>query len=87
MGRGDSFQLQGLDGWECIDDTSAHTNGGEGYRWVTVVNDAVISQLDAAASCTNEDGMEGITLPAGLGFGGKIDSITLTSGVVLAYKR
>lgn len=83
MGRGDSYQLQGLDGWVCIDDTTPTVGP---FRWVTVINDAVIDVISTDSNCTNADGMTGITLPAGLSFGGEISDITLTSGVVLAYK-
>lgn len=86
MGRGDAYQVQGLDGWDCIDDTATHTGT---WRGILVVNDAVINALIVSDTATfgNDAGLEGITLPAGLFIGGNFTSIDLTSGVVLAFKR
>lgn len=86
MPRGDSYQLQGQDGFEVIDDTNAHTNGGDGFRWVTVLEDAEISAI-SGTNLTNAAGLQGVALSAGFQFGGEITSITLTSGSVIAYKR
>ena len=85
MPRGDSYQLQGQNGWECIDDTSAHTNGDDGFRWSQAIEDTVISAI-SGTDLTNAAGLAGPTITAGTAFGGHISSITLTSGTVLAYK-
>lgn len=86
MPAGDSYQLQGQDGIEVIDDTSTYTNGGNGYRGFVVLNDAVVATL-AGTNFTNASGATGITLAAGLYFPGHITSISLTSGVIAALKR
>lgn len=77
-------QALGKRGSEIIDDTSAHTGD-----WVAmiVVNDAEIAADGLTSNITNEDGLEGITLTAGLVVYGHITSIDLASGVVQMINR
>jgi len=72
-------QVLGKRGSRVVDDTATYTGD-----WVAmvVINDAVISVGGLTSEITNEDGLEGITLPAGLVIYGNITSIDLTSGVV-----
>lgn len=76
-----SYQLQGQNGGVVIADTTLVTGD---FTWISVANDAVISALET--NLEDSAGLLGITLPAGFGFGGQTSSITLTSGVVIAYK-
>lgn len=73
----------GLNGATVVDDTTA--TPGE-FGEVYVLNDAVISAI-TAPDIVNVSGITGITLPAETRIKGRIDSITLTSGVVIAYNR
>lgn len=75
---------QGNGGMTVIDDTSATTGK---FGGILVVDDAVISAITDAKGVTNSAGLVGITLPAGLYIPIPFDSITLTSGVVIAYNR
>lgn len=75
-----SYDLQGQGGGKVL------TNGDEAYnvRWLQCVTDCVIdtissSNLDLASSLT------GITIPAGVGIGGRIETVLMTSGVAIAY--
>jgi hypothetical protein len=49
-----------------------------------VINDAVIDDL-TSTNITDDDKLEDITIPAGVGIGGMFTSINVTSGVVIAY--
>lgn len=75
---------QGNGGMTVIDDTSA-TPGK--FGGLLVVNDAVISAITDAKDVTNASGLTSITLSAGLYIPIPFDSITLASGVIIAYNR
>lgn len=76
-----SYDLQGQGGGRVL-------VGGEtaqNVRWVQFLRDSIIfdieaSNLEEAAELTN-----GLTIPAGVGFGGKIENIELQSGLAIAY--
>jgi len=72
-------QSFGKRGSRIVDDTSTYTGD-----WVAmvVINDAEIATDGITSEIANEDGLEGITLPAGLVIYGSITSIDLASGVV-----
>ena len=54
-------------------------------RWVQVINDAVLDVAQSANITDSDFKLVGITLPAGLGFGGKFTYVSVVSGVVIAY--
>lgn len=65
-------------------------NAGATYtgniRWMQVISDAVLSSVaSASGNVLNPTRLQSITLPAGLGIGGRFSSVTLTSGVVIVY--
>lgn len=76
-----SYQLQGQNGGVVIYGTTPVTGN---FTWISVVNDAVFDALDT--NLEDSAGLLGITIPAGFGFGGQTSSVTLLSGVVIAYK-
>lgn len=88
MPRGDSFELQGLNGGVVI--SSAESPVAGEFRWIQVVNDAVLDALggDSFSGSTLENigVLIGPTLPAGLGIGGRFTGVSVTSGIVIAYK-
>ena len=50
------------------------------------MNDAVLSTVaSASGNVANPTRLQSITLPAGLGIGGRFSSVAVTSGVVIAY--
>ena len=53
-------------------------------RWIQVLNDAVLTNI-ASDNITDDYKLIGGTLPAGLGFGGKITGVSVASGVVIVY--
>ena len=76
-----SYNLQGIGGGIVL-------WAGDSYqgkiRWIQVLNDAIFDGF-SAWNITDDFKLVGITLPAGIGFGGKITGVSVTSGVVIAY--
>lgn len=85
MARGDSYQLQGQEGGVVLKSTSSEADGAGPFRWLLVVNDAVLSEI--GGNIRNGSDLVGPTLPAGLSFGGVLTSITVSSGLVIAYDQ
>jgi len=82
MARGDSYQLQGQQGGDVLG--AGDTISGD-YRWIQIVNDTVLDGLTSSNLDNANPALIGPTLPAGLGIGGKFTSISVTSGLVIAY--
>ena len=82
MARGDSYQLQGQQGGVVL-------GAGEGvtgnFRWIQIINDAVLETVTAPNLSGANINLIGPTLPAGLGIGGKFTQITVLTGLVIAY--
>ena len=53
------------------------------FRWVQFVNDTVLSAISAPNLTDSGSKLITITIPAGFGLGGTINSFTVTSGVVI----
>jgi hypothetical protein len=73
---------------------SVHMNstGGRGSGMIatgddrnTVVDIIVDFIASASGNVANPTRLQSITLPAGLGIGGRFSSVAVTSGVVIAY--
>jgi hypothetical protein len=77
-----SYDLMGQGGGRVITSASGAVTGT--FRWLQVVTDTVLSVF-TAPNITNATGLQTITIPAGVGIGGRITAITVTSGVVIAY--
>ena len=80
MPRGDSYQLQGQQGGEVI--AAGNTVNGN-FRWVQLLQDTVLSGF--SSNLNNDGDLLSTTLPAGLGIGGSITEVGVTSGLVIAY--
>ncbi len=79
-----AYDLQGQGG-SIVLSTAATTYTGN-IRWIQIVNDAVFSAVaSASGNVTGPARLQSITLPAGLGIGGRFSSVTLTSGVAIIY--
>jgi len=76
-----SFDLQGQGGGIVLG--AADSYEGK-IRWIQVINDAEIAGF-ISENITDDYKLVGVSLPAGIGFGGKFTFIELTSGVVIAY--
>jgi len=75
----------GLNGGEYINDTAAHTGD---FFCITATEDTVLASITSnidniADLCTGEDAT---TLAANTAIYGRITSVTLTSGAIIAYK-
>jgi len=76
-----SYDLQGQGGGIVISDTSTVTGN---FRWIQGITDFEITDI-TSSNISNDAGLTAITIPAGVGIGGRFTSIELTSGVVIAY--
>ena len=77
-----SYDLQGQGCGVVLGSTTASATGT--FRWIQVVNDAVLTSL-ASDNIVDATDLASITLPAGLGIGGRFTEITVSSGIVIAY--
>jgi hypothetical protein len=81
MARGDSYQLQGQQGGVVL-------GGGDlisgNFRWIQVIIDTVFIDI-TASNLDNSAGLTSITIPAGIGIGGKFTNIEVSTGTVIAY--
>lgn len=86
MGRGDSYQLQGIGGGTALtssEGASTPTSPATYWRFLYFPEDTVLADLQGNIS--NIANLESITHLAGTGFGGQFTNITVTSGTVIAY--
>ena len=77
-----SYDLQGQGGGVVITSASGAVTGN--FRWIQVITDTVLSVF-TAPNIASATGLQTITIPAGVGIGGRISAITVTSGVLIAY--
>jgi TRAP-type C4-dicarboxylate transport system permease large subunit len=77
-----SYDLQGQGGGRVITSASGAVTGT--FRWIQVVTDTVFSAL-SSSNVANASALQTVTIPAGVGLGGRFEAITVTSGVVIAY--
>lgn len=76
------YNMQGQNGGQVITSASGAVTGV--FRWVQVITDTVFSVV-TAPNLTGATSLQTITIPAGVGIGGRITALTVTSGVVIAY--
>lgn len=76
-----SYDLQGQGGGIVI---IASGNETGNFRWIQVINDAVLSTV-TSSNIGDADNLQSITIPAGVGIGGRFTNVAVTSGVVIAY--
>lgn len=79
-----SYDLQGQGGGIVLDATESATGV---FRWIQVLSDAVLDcdTGETAGNLDEIDRLDGVTLPAGIGFGGRFTKVQVLSGVVIAY--
>jgi hypothetical protein len=77
-----SYDLQGQGGGQVITSASGAVTGN--FRWIQVVTDTILTTL-TSSNIANASALQSITIPAGVGLGGRFEAITVTSGVVIAY--
>jgi hypothetical protein len=76
-----SYDLQGQGGGIVISDSGTYTGN---FRWIQGITDFEIYDI-VSNNISNTAGLTGLTVPAGVGIGGKFTSIKLTSGSAIAY--
>jgi hypothetical protein len=84
MGNPYSYDIQGQGGGRVVNSSSGAVTGN--FRWIQVVTDTVLSLL-TSENVSNTTALQSITIPAGVGIGGRFSAITVTSGVVIAYNQ
>jgi len=77
-----SYDLQGQGGGVYIDETTGVISGN--WRWIQVITDTVFNDV-TCSNIVDFANISGVTIPAGIGIGGRFSSIDLSSGVVIAY--
>ena len=77
-----SYDLQGQGGGLYIDSATGVISGN--WRWIQVITDAVFNDI-TSSNIADLSNISGVTVPAGIGIGGRFSSIDLQSGVVIAY--
>jgi hypothetical protein len=77
-----SYDLQGQGGGLYIDETTGVINGD--WRWIQVITDSVFENI-TSSNIVDLDLIGGVTIPAGIGIGGRFSEIDLRTGSVIAY--
>lgn len=77
-----SYDLQGQGGGVVLNAGNGVT--GE-FRWIQVVTDTVLNVCESNNLTQADARLISITLPAGLGIGGRFQEVSVTSGVVIVY--
>lgn len=77
-----SYDLQGQGGGLYIDETTGAIDGN--WRWIQVITDAVFNDI-TSSNIADLSNISGVTVPAGIGIGGRFSSINLAGGSVIAY--
>jgi hypothetical protein len=76
-----SYDLQGQGGGKVLTLASgAATN----VRWVQCLTDCVFATFTSSNLSGSAD-IVGVTIPAGVGIGGRIEEVSLTDGLAVAY--
>lgn len=75
-----SYDLQGQGGGIVL--TAGEI--AEQVRWIQCLNDCVFTYFNAD-SLSGDSNLAGPTIPAGVGIGGRIESVQLASGLAIAY--
>jgi hypothetical protein len=76
-----SYDLMGQGGGVVLSNGDSETGV---FRWVQVLNDTVFSSF-TASNLASDGSITGSTIPAGIGIGGRITTIGVTTGLVIAY--
>ena len=76
-----SYDLQGQGGGEVL---TSGLSASQTCRWVQCLTDCVFTTFDAS-NLANSNDITAVTIPAGVGIGGRIESIVLTSGLAVVY--
>ena len=77
-----SYDLQGQGGGQVLSPTGEVT--ATNVRWVQCLTDCTFSHFDASNLASSGD-IEINTIPAGVGIGGRINSVSLSTGLAIAY--
>ena len=77
-----SYDLQGQGGGQVLATNQATV--ATNVRWVQCLTDCVFSDFDSS-NLGNTGEIVSETIPAGVGIGGRIEYVAITSGLAIAY--
>jgi hypothetical protein len=77
-----SYDLQGQGGGIAL--SASGSNTAVNVRWVQCLTDCVFNTF-SSSNITDSADIAGVTIPAGVGIGGRIETVVLTSGLAIAY--
>jgi hypothetical protein len=76
-----SYDLQGQGGGKVLTLASGEATN---VRWVQCLTDCVFATF-ISSNLSGSTDIEGVTIPAGVGIGGRIEEVNLTDGLAIAY--
>jgi hypothetical protein len=79
-----SYDLQGQGGGQVLTTGEGSTQTASNVRWVQCLTDCVFDTVNAS-NLAESGTIEGKTIPAGVGFGGRFELVVITSGLAIAY--
>ena len=79
-----SYDLQGQGGGQLLSTGIGSVQTATNVRWIQCLTDCVFTSF-TSSNIASIGYVAGKTIPAGVGFGGKFESVTLTSGDAIAY--
>lgn len=79
-----SYDLQGQGGGVVLDAGESATGV---FRWIQVLTDAVLDcgSGETEGDLDEIDRLDGVTLVAGIGIGGRFTKVQVSTGIVIAY--
>jgi hypothetical protein len=79
-----SYDLQGQGGGQVLSTGESSVQQASNVRWVQCLTDCVFDTINAS-NLEESFIIEGKTIPAGVGFGGRFELVGITSGLAIAY--
>jgi len=81
-----SYDLQGQGGGQLLSTGIGAVQTATNVRWIQCLTDCVFSSF-TSSNIASMGYVTSKTIPAGVGIGGRFESVTLTSGDAIAYYR
>lgn len=78
-----SYDLQGQGGGQVLKSSTAASTSAK-VRWIQCLTDCVFANI-TSSNLADSGSITGVTIPAGVGFGGMFEGVEITSGIAIAY--
>jgi len=79
-----AYDLQGQGGGVVLTTGEGSTQSANNVMWIQCLTDCVFETVNSS-NLTGSGTIESKTIPAGEGIGGRIELVTITSGLAIAY--